>query len=164
MVAEDQFRQNMEEFNPMAALLGMDVTLRREVHQERARINELNINITKTSIPSKRKLIRNKKKSSTYERLWKLWRTKTKRNLRGVDVQKRRDQSPQSQTRSTWKIQEAKRELEDELQSVKVKFNQMENDIKLLSEAKLAQEEKNMELQERLSNVSGKSWRVETKQ
>ncbi|CAH3027664.1 unnamed protein product, partial [Porites evermanni] len=76
MVAGDQFRQNMEEFNPMAALLGMDVTLRREVHQERARINELNINITKTSIPSKRKLIRNKKKSSTYERLWKLWRTK----------------------------------------------------------------------------------------
>ena len=53
MVAEDQFRQNMEKFNPMAALLGMDVTLRREVHQERARINELNINITKTSSPSK---------------------------------------------------------------------------------------------------------------
>ena len=100
MVAEDQFRQNMEEFNPMAALLGMDVTLRREVHQERARINELNINITKTSSPSKSKLMRNTKKSSTFERLWKLWRTKTKKNLRGVDVQKRRDQSPQSQTRS----------------------------------------------------------------
>ena len=79
-------------------------------------------------------------------------------------VQKRRDQSPQSQTRSTWKTQEAKRELEDELQSVKVKFNRMENDIKELSEAKLAQEEKNMELQESLSKVSGKSWRVETKQ
>ena len=31
MVAEDQFRQNMEEFNPMAALLGMDVTLRKEL-------------------------------------------------------------------------------------------------------------------------------------
>ena len=44
MIAEDQFRQNMEEFNPMAALLGMDVTLRREVHQERARINELIVN------------------------------------------------------------------------------------------------------------------------
>ena len=31
--------------------------------------------------------MRNIKKSSTYERLWKLWRTKTKKNLRGVDVQ-----------------------------------------------------------------------------
>ena len=49
------------------------------------------------------------------------------------------------------------------MQSVKVKFSRMENDIKELSEAKLAQEEKNMELQESLSKVSGKSWRVETK-
>ena len=38
VVAQDQFRQNMEEFNPMAALLGIE---RREVHQERARINQL---------------------------------------------------------------------------------------------------------------------------
>ena len=40
----------------------------------------------------------------------------------------------------------------------------MENGIKELSEAKLAQEEKNMELQESLGKVLGTSWRVETKQ
>ena len=41
-----------------------------------------------------------------------------------------------------------RKELEDELRSVKVKVNRMKYDIKELSEAKMAQEEKNMELQE----------------
>ena len=79
MIAEDQFRQNMEEFNPMAALLGMDVTLRREVHQERARINELIVNQHNEDIESlKSKLTRKTKKLTTYERLWMLWRSKIK--------------------------------------------------------------------------------------
>ena len=57
MIAEDQFRQNMEEFNPMAALLGMDVTLRREVHQEGARINDLIVNQHNEDIESLKKQI-----------------------------------------------------------------------------------------------------------
>ena len=54
------------------------------------------------------------------------------------------------------RLEKDKKELEDELRSVKVKVNRMESDIKELSEAKLAQEEKNIELQESLGKVSGK--------
>ena len=57
IVAEDQYRQNMEEFNPMAALLGMDVTLRREVHQEGNRINDLIVNQHNDDIESLKKQI-----------------------------------------------------------------------------------------------------------
>ena len=42
MITEEQFRQLSEDVDPMAAaLLGMNVTVRREVYQERARMNEI---------------------------------------------------------------------------------------------------------------------------
>ena len=42
MITEEQFRQLSEDADPMAAaLLGVNVTFRREVFQERARMNEI---------------------------------------------------------------------------------------------------------------------------
>ena len=43
MIINEQLRQitPSEDFDPMAVLLGMNVTVRRELYQERARINEM---------------------------------------------------------------------------------------------------------------------------
>ena len=45
------------------------------------------------------------------------------------------------------RLENGKKDLEDELRSVKVKVNYMEKDMKELTEAKMVQEEKNMKFQ-----------------
>ena len=154
MIAEDQFRQNMEEFNPMAALLGMDVTLRREVHQERARINELIVNQHNEDIESLKKQIDEKNKE--IDDLRKAMDALEEQNQELSVALKSRNEEIKALKARLGRLENNKKELEDELRSVKVKVNRMESDIKELSEAKLAQEEKNIELQESLGKVSGK--------
>ena len=154
IVAEDQYRQNMEEFNPMAALLGMDVTLRREVHQERARINELIVNQHNEDIESLKKQIDEKNKE--IDDLRKAMDALEEQNQELSVALKSRNEEIKALKARLGRLENDKKELEDELRSVKVKVNRMESDIKELSEAKLAQEEKNIELQESLGKVSGK--------
>ena len=82
MIAEEQFRQIAGEdlsVDPMAALLGMNVTLRREVHQERARMNEAVVSQHTEDIESpKSRLMKRIKKSQNYAKLWKISKSKTK--------------------------------------------------------------------------------------
>jgi len=154
MIAEDQFRQNMEEFKPMAALVGMDVTLRREVHQERARINELIVNQHNEDIESLKKQIDEKNKEIVDLR--KAMDAMEEQNQELNVALKSRNEEIKALKARLGRLEKDKKELEDELRSVKVKVDRMESDIKELSEAKLAQEEKNIELQESLGKVSGK--------
>lgn len=154
MIAEDQFRQNMEEFNPMAALLGMDVTLRREVHPERARINELIVNQHNEDIESLKKQIDEKNKEIVDLR--KAMDALEEQNQELNVALKSRNEEIKALKARLGRLEKDKKELEDELRSVKVKVDRMESDIKELSEAKLVQEEKNIELQESLGKVSGK--------
>ena len=144
----------MEDFNPMAALVGMDVTLRREVHQERARINELIVNQHNEDIESLKKQVEEKNKEIVDLR--KAMDALEEQNQELNVTLKSRNEEIKALKARLGRLENDKKELEDELRSVKVKVNRMESDIKELSEAKLAQEEKNIELQESLGKVSGK--------
>ena len=81
MITEEQFRQIGEigEIDPMAALLGMNVTLRREVHQERARVNEVVVSQHTEDIESLKKQIDEKNKEiKKRQKPWKNSKNKTK--------------------------------------------------------------------------------------
>lgn len=118
MIAEDQFRQNMEEFNPMAALLGMDVTLRREVHQERARINELIVNQHNEDIESLKKQIDEKNKE--IDDLRKAMDALEEQNQELSVALKSRNEEIKALKARLGRLEKDKKELEDELRSVKV--------------------------------------------
>ena len=64
MIMDEQLRQiaPSEDFDPMAALLGMNVTVRRELYQERARINEMVVVQHTEDIESLKKQIDEKNK------------------------------------------------------------------------------------------------------
>jgi len=153
MITEEQFRQNFEDFNPMAAFLGMDVTLRREVNQERARMNEMVVSHSE-DIESLKKQIDEKNREIIDLR--KAMEALEEQNQELTVALKSRNEEIKALKTRIGRLENDKKELEDELRSVKVKVIRMENDIKELSEAKMAQEEKNMVLQENFDKVSGK--------
>ena len=63
MITEEQIRQISEDVDPMAAaLLGINVTLRREVYQERARMNEILVSQHSEEIESLKKQVDEKNK------------------------------------------------------------------------------------------------------
>ena len=66
MITEEQVRQIGEELDPMAAaLFGVNMTLRREVHRERARVNEVVVSQNTEDIESLKKQIDEKNKEIT---------------------------------------------------------------------------------------------------
>ena len=150
MIAEENSRQNLEDFDQMAAFLGLEV--RREVHQEHARQNDLmvvneDIEFLKKQIDEKNREIFDLRKAmeSLEEKNQELTvELKTKNK----EIKALKDRIGQ--------LENDKKDLEDELESVKVKVNRMENEIKELSKAKVAQEENNMIVQENLNKISGK--------
>ena len=153
MITEEQFRQLSEDVDPMAAaLFGMNVTLRREVHQERA--NRLNEIMFSEEIESLKKQIDEKNREIIDLRKAMVALEEQNQEL-NVALKSRNEEIKALKAR-IGRLENDKKELADELQSVKVKVSRMESDMKELSEAKMAQEEKNMELQEHLDKVSGK--------
>ena len=81
MIMDEQLRQiaPSEDFDPMAALLGMNVSVRRELYQERARINEMVVGQHTEDIESlKRRLMRRTKKSMSYVNQWTVWWSRIK--------------------------------------------------------------------------------------
>ena len=155
MITEEQVRQIGEDFDPMAAaLFGVNMTLRREVHQERARMNELAFSQHTEDIESLKKQIDEKNKEITD--LQKAMENLEERNQELTVELKSRNEEIKALKARLGRLESEKKDLEDELRSVKVKVNRMEKDIKELSEAKMVQEEKNIELQENFDKVSGK--------
>ena len=155
MITEEQFRQIGEDFDPMAAaLFGVNMTLRREVHQERARMNELVFSQHTEDIESLKKQIDEKNKEITD--LQKAMENLEEQNQELTVELKSRNEEIKALKARLGRLESEKKDLEDELRSVKVKVNRMEKDIKELSEAKMVQEEKNMELQENFDKVTGK--------
>ena len=67
MITKEQLRQISEDFKIMAALLGINVTLRRKVHQDRARLEwtELRVSQHTEDIESLKKQIDEKNKEIT---------------------------------------------------------------------------------------------------
>jgi len=79
MITEEQFRHIGEDLDPMPALLGMNVTLRREVHRERARVNEVVVSQNTEDIESLKKQIDEKNKEITVlQKAMKNSKSKTK--------------------------------------------------------------------------------------
>ena len=155
MIAEEQIRQISEDVDPMAAaLLRMNVTLRREVFQERARMNDMLVGQHSEEIDSLKKQVDEKNKEIVDLR--KALETLEEQNQELTVALKSRNEEIKALKTRIGRLENDKKELEDELRSVKVKVNRMENDIKELSEAKMAQEEKNTDLQENFDEVSGK--------
>lgn len=153
MITEEQFRQIGEDLDPMAAAL-VNVTLRREVHQERARMNELVFSQHTDDIESLKKQIDEKNKEITD--LQKAMVNLEEQNQELTVELKSRNEEIKALKARLGRLEGEKRDLEDELRSVKVKVDRMEKDIKELTEAKMVQEEKNMELQENFDKVTGK--------
>ena len=116
MINEQQFRQIGEigEIDPMAALLGINVSLRRDVHQERARVNEVVVSQHTEDIESLKKQIDEKNKEIT-------------------ELQKSRNQEIKALKARLGRLDSEKKDLKDELRSVKVTVNRMEKDIKELA-------------------------------
>lgn len=154
MITEEQFRQIGEDFDPMAALLGMNVTLRREVHQERARVNEVVVSQHTEDIESLKKQIDEKNKEIT-DLQTAMEKLEEQNQELTVELKSRNEEIKALKTR-LGRLESEKKDLEDELRSVKVKVSRMEKDIKELTEAKMVQDEKNMELQENFDKVTGK--------
>lgn len=154
MITEEQFRQISEDLDPMAALLGMNVTVRREVYQDRARMNEMVVSQHSEDIESLKKQIDEKNKEIVDLR--KAMETLEEQNQELTVALKSRNEEIKALKTRISRLENDKKELEDELRSVKVKVSRMENDIKELSEAKISQEDKNMEMQENFDKVSGK--------
>ena len=157
MITEEQFRQIGEDLSadPMAAaLLGMNVTLRREVHQERVRMNEAVVSQHTEDIESLKKQIDDKNKEIT--ELRKDMESLVEQNQELTVALKSRNEEIKTLKARIGRLESDKKDLEDELKSVTVKVSRMEKDIRELTEAKMAQEEKNMELQENFDKVTGK--------
>lgn len=156
MITEEQFRQIGEfgDMDPMAALVGMNVTLRRAEHQERARVNEIVVSQHTEDIESLKKQIDEKNKEITglQEAMEKL---EEQNQVLTVELKSRNEEIKALKAR-LGRLEGEKKDLEDELRSVKVKVDRMEKDIKELTEAKMVQDEKNMELQENFDKVTGK--------
>ena len=144
-----------EDFDPMAAaLFGMNMTLGREVHQERARVNEAVVSQHTEDIESLKKQIDEKNKEMT--ELQRAMEKLEEQNQELTVELKSRNEEIKALKARLGRLDSEKKDLEDELRSVKVKVNRMEKDIKELTEAKMVQEEKNMELQENFDKVTGK--------
>lgn len=155
MITEEQFRQlGGEEFDPMPALLGMNLTVRREVHQERARINDVVVSQHSEDIESLKKHIDEKNKEITDLR--EAVETLEEQNQELTVALKSRNEEIKALKARIGRLENDKKDLEDELKSVKVKVSRMENDIKELTEAKMAQDEINVELQDNFDKVTGK--------
>lgn len=150
MITEEQLqRQLADEFNPMAAFVGMNLT----VTQERHRMNDMvyshneDIECLKKQIDDKnREIVELRKAVETLE--------EQNKEL-NVALKLRNEEIKNLKLRLN-RLENDKKELEDELRSVQVKVSRMEKDIKELSDAKMSQEEKNMELQEHVDIVNGK--------
>ena len=156
MIMDEQLRQiaPSEEFDPMPALLGMNVTVRRELHQERARINEMVVGQHTEDIESLKKQIDEKNKE--IDELRKSMDSMVEQNQELSVALKSRNEEIKALKARIIRLETDKKDLEDELKSVTVKVSRMEKDIRELNEAKIAQEEKNMELQENFDKVRGK--------
>ncbi|XP_022797837.1 cilia- and flagella-associated protein 58-like [Stylophora pistillata] len=153
---DEQLRQiaPSEDFDPMAALLGMNVTLKREVYQERARINEVVVSQHTEDIEALKKQIDEKNK--VIDELRKSVEGLEEQNQElNVELKSRNEEIKALKAR-IGRLESDKKDLEDELKSVTVKVTRMEKDIRELNEAKIAQEEKNMELQENFHKVTGR--------
>ena len=153
---DEQLRQFPgEDFDPMAAaLLGMNVTLRREVHQERARINEVVVSQHTEDIESLKKQIDEKNKE--IDELRNAMENLEEQNQELTVALKSRNEEIKALKARIGRLENDKKDLEDELKSVTVKVSRMEKDIKELNEAKMAQDEKYMELQENFDKATGK--------
>ena len=155
MITEEQVRQIGEDLDPMAAaLFGVNMTLRREVHQERARMNEVVVSQHTEDIESLKKQIDEKNKEIT--ELRKAMENLEEQNQELTVALKSRNEEIKALKARLSRLESEKKDLEDELRSVKVKVSRMEKDIKELTEAKMIQDEKNMELQENFDKVTGK--------
>ena len=153
MITEEQFGQIGEDLDPMTAAL-VNVTLRREVHQERARMIELAFSQHTEDIESLKKQIDEKNKELT-DLQTGMEKLQEQNQELIVELKSRNEEIKALKARLS-RVDSEKKDLEDELRSVKVKVNRMEKDIKELTEAKMVQEEKNMELQENFDKVTGK--------
>ena len=156
MIMDEQLRQiaPSEDFDPMAALLGMNVTVRRELYQERARINEMVVIQHTEDIESLKKQIDEKNKE--IDELRKSMDSLVEQNQELSVALKSRNEEIKALKARIGRLETDKKDLEDELKSVTVKVSRMEKDIRELNEAKTAQEEKNMEIQENFDKVTGK--------
>jgi len=128
--------------------------LRREVHQGRARMNELVFSQHIEDIESLKKQIDEKNKEIT--ELKKAMEKLEEQNQELTVELRSRNEEIKALKARFGRLESEKKDLEDELRSVKVKVSRMEKDIKELTEAKIVQDEKNMELQENFDKVTGK--------
>ena len=154
MITEEQnMRQLNEALDPMSALLGMNVMVRGEVHQERARMNDIfashseDIECLKKQLDDKNREITDLK--NAVESL-------EEQNNELSGALKLRNEEIKNLKARLNRLENEKKELEDELRSVQVKVGRLEKEIRDLNDAKIAQDEKNIEIQERFDKVQGK--------
>ena len=136
-------RQLNEALDPMSALLGMNVMVRGEVHQERARMNDIfashseDIECLKIQLDDKNREITDLK--NAVESL------EEQNNELNVTLKLRNEEIKNLKAR-LGRLENEKKELEDELRSVQVKVGRLEKEIRDLNDAKIAQDEKNIEM------------------
>lgn len=155
MIMDDQLRQlTGEDSDPMSIGFPIGITVRREVHQqERAIISEVVVSHGEDIESLKKQIDENDKE---IEELNKAVENLQEQNQELTVVLKSRNEEIKGLKARIGRLESDKKELEDELKSLTVKVGRMEKDIKELNEAKMAQEEKNMELQENFDKATGK--------
>ena len=155
MITDDQLRQlTGEDFDPMSIGFPIGITVRGEVHhQERVRISEVVVGHGE-DIESLKKQVDEKDKE--IEELNKAVENLQEQNQELTVELKSRNEEIKVLKARIGRLESDKKELEDELKSLTVKVGRMEKDVKELNEAKMAQEEKNMELQENFDKAAGR--------
>ena len=155
MIMDDQLRQLAgEDFDPRSIGFPIGITFTREVHhQEGARISEAVISHGE-DIESLKKQIDEKDKK--IEELNEAVENLQEQNQELTVALKTRNEEIQALKARIKRLESDKKGLEDELKSLTVKVGRMEKDIEELNEAKMAQQEKNMELQENFDKATGR--------
>lgn len=154
MITEEHIpRKLTDAFDPVPAFLEMGVMVRNDVHQERARMNDIFVSHSE-DIESLKKQLDDKNREITD--LKNAVESLEEQNNELSGALKLRNEEIKNLKARLNRLENEKKELEDELRSVQVKVGRLEKEIRDLNDAKIAQDEKNIEIQERFDKVQGK--------
>ena len=154
MITEEHIpRKLTDAFDPVPAFLEMGVMVRNDVHQERSRMNDIFVSHSE-DIESLKKQLDDKNREITD--LKNAVESLEEQNNELSGALKLRNEEIKNLKARLNRLENEKKELEDELRSVQVKVGRLEKEIRDLNDAKIAQDEKNIEIQERFDKVQGK--------
>lgn len=155
MIKDEQIQRTLNDTSePTQALLEMGFMLRRDVvHQERVRLNDI-VESHSEDIASLSKQLDDKNREITD--LKNAVETLEEQNNELQVTLKLRNEEIKNLKARLSRLENEKKELEDELRSVQVKVGRLEKEVRDLNDAKIAQDEKNIEMQEHFDKVQGK--------